>query len=119
MKQRYPSDLTDKQWEEIHAHYLSKYNRQGRPPSKQLREIWNAFLYITRSGCSWRMLPKEFPPWNAVYKHFNKLKKTGTFEIIMGSLREKARVQARKENTPSVGIVDSQSIKSRSGKKRI
>ena len=116
-KKRYPSDLTDRQWSIINSFYAHQYNRQGRPPSKNLREIWNGILYITRSGCSWRMLPTDFPPWKTVYHHFNKLKHSGKLVEMMDCLREKVRAKSGKEETPSVGIVDSQSIKSRSGKK--
>lgn len=116
-KKRYPSDLTDKQWSLIHSFYKSQYNRQGRPPSKNLREIWNGILYITRGGFSWRMLPTDFPPWKTVYHHFNKLKHSGKLEVIMDHLRKKVRLKSGKEESPSVCIVDSQSIKSRSGKK--
>jgi len=115
---RYPSDLTEKQWRLVESHYKHQYNRQGRPPSKQLRDIWNAILYVTRTGCSWRMLPKDFPNWSAVYHHFRQLKKRGKLDKIMKSLHELVREQSGKESTPSVGIVDSQSIKTRSPKKR-
>lgn len=118
MTKRYPSDLTDAQWSKIHDFYEDQYNRQGRPPSKRLREVWNGILYVTRSGCSWRMLPKDFPVWKTVYNHFSKLKHSGKLEKIMTALREEVRKQSKKEPTPSVGIVDSQSVKSRSGKKR-
>lgn len=119
LKKRYPSDLSDSQWSSLHPFYDPYYHRQGRPPSPRLREIWNAILYVTRSGCSWRMLPTDFPPWKTVYHHFNKLKRTGQLEEIMHGLREKARCQLGREESPCVGIVDSQSIKSRSlGKKR-
>jgi putative transposase len=118
-KKRYPSDLSDAQWSALHTFYEPYYHRQGRPPSSRLREIWNAILYVTRSGCSWRMLPKDFPHWKTVYHHFNKLKGTGQLEAMMHGLREKARSQLGREKSPSVGVIDSQSIKSRSlGKKR-
>lgn len=117
MQKRYPSDLTDHQWLKINSFYKDQYNRRGRPPSSRLREVWNAIFYVTRSGCSWRMLPKDFPPWKTVYNHLNKLKNSGKLEEIMTALREEVRIKSGKEATPSVGIVDSQSIKSRSGKK--
>ena len=117
-KKRYPSDLSDRQWIEIQGFYKEQYNRRGRPPSSNLREIWNGILYVTRSGCTWRMLPKDFPPWKTVYHHLNKLKQTGKLEEILYTLNQKARLLAGRDKTPSVGIADSQSIKSRSGKKR-
>lgn len=118
MSKRYPSDLSEAQWSKIHSFYKDQYNRQGRPPSARLREIWNAIFYVARSGCSWRMVPKDFPPWKTVYNYFSKLKHSGKLEEIMTALREEVRKQYNKEASPSVGIIDSQSVKSRSGKKR-
>ena len=115
---RYPSDLSDSQWESLHAFYEPFYNRPCRPPSRQLREIWNGIMYITRSGCTWRMLPKDFPHWKTVYHHFNKLKRTGQLDEMMHGIRSQARTKTGRDASPSVGIIDSQSIKSRSGKKR-
>jgi putative transposase len=75
MKKDYLSDLSDKEWELIHEFYKNKYHRQGCPPSKNLRKQWNGIMYLLRSGCSWRMLPKEFGVWKTVYKQFFILKK--------------------------------------------
>jgi len=118
-EKRYPSDLTDCQWERLHYFYKDQYNKQGRPPSARLREHWNAILYIARSGCSWRMLPKEFPPWKTVYGHLRKLRNTGVLEEMMATFRQEVRKNMSKDPSPSVGIIDSQSVKSRSGKKNI
>jgi len=74
-------------------------------------------FYILRSGCSWRMLPKEFPPWRTVYKHFRLLRISGKLDTIMRALNEKVRESCEKQTTPSVIIVDSQSVKTRSSKK--
>jgi putative transposase len=117
MGKRYPSDVSDGDWDIIHSFYAHQYNRQGRPPSKQLRELWNAMFYILRSGCSWPMLPKDFPPWRTVYKHFRLLRVSGKLEEIMKALHKEARISNGKEASPSVAIVDSQSVKSRSPKK--
>lgn len=116
-KKRYPSDLNDAQWAAIREIYEPFYKRQGRPPSPRLREIWNAILYITRSGCAWRMLPKDFPHWKTVYYHTSRMKRSGLLDEILHCLREKARLTLGRELTPSVAIVDSQSVKSRSTKK--
>jgi|688.fasta_scaffold678549_1 putative transposase len=117
MSSRYPSDLSDKEFSIINSFYDDQRGRQGRPPSRQLRELWNAMFYILRSGCSWRMLPKEFPPWRTVYKHFRLLRISGKLDTIMRALNEKVRESCEKQTTPSVIIVDSQSVKTRSSKK--
>ncbi len=116
-EKRYPSDLTDSQWERLHYFYKDQYNKQGRPPSARLREHWNAILYMTRSGCSWRMSPKEFPHWKTVYGHLRKLRNSGALEEMMSAFRQDVRTNIRKTSSPSVAIIDSQSVKSRSGKK--
>ena len=117
MKKIYPSDLNNKEWELISSFYDDRKRKRGRPPSKNLRMIWNAKLYIVRSGCSWRMLPKEYPPWKTVYNYFQRIKQNGLLEKILSELNKMVRHKMGKEDTPSVGIVDSQSIKSRSIKK--
>jgi len=117
MKTIYPSDLNDKEWRLIKSFYADRNGKPGRPPSKNLRAIWNAKLYIVRSGCSWRMLPKEFPPWKTVYNYFQRIKQNGLLEKILSELNKMVRVKMGKKATPSVGIVDSQSVKSRSIKK--
>jgi transposase len=117
MEKQYPSDISDAQWPIIQGFYAGQYNVQGRPPSRRLREIWNAIMYMLRGGVSWRMMPKDFPAWKTVYNHLHKLKTTGKLEEIMHALHQQARLARQKEASPSVAIVDSQSVKSRSPKK--
>jgi putative transposase len=71
----------------------------------------NAILYITRSGCSWRMMPHDLPPWQAVYAYFRKLLREGLWERLNDGLREQVRQQAGREAHPSTLVVDSQSVK--------
>jgi transposase len=113
----YPTDLNDQQWAFIRSYYPPAKGRPGRPPSRRLRQTWNAILYITKTGCQWRMLPRDFPAWQTVYYHFNRLKGSGKLEEITQVLNEKARIKKGDPPSPSLGIVDSQSVKSRSGKK--
>ncbi len=109
---RYSTDLTDAQWEKLQAVLpKAKNGRTGRPRTHALREIINALLYQARTGCQWRLLPLEFPPWESVYDHFRRWKKNGTLEQMHDALREQVRLQAGKEPTPSAGIVDSQSVR--------
>ena len=117
MTKIYPSDLNDAEWALILSFYDDRRGKRGRPPSKRLREMWNAKLYIVRSGCSWRMLPKDYPPWKTVYNYFHRINENGLLEKILFELNKMVRIKVGKNDTPSVGIVDSQSVKSRSIKK--
>lgn len=92
----YPSDLTDKEWSIIGQH-LPEPSKLGRPPRYQPRVIVRAIFYVTRSGCSWRMLPREFPHWRLVYYYFSKWHKQGVWERINHALRDKARVKSGKK----------------------
>lgn len=109
---RYPSDLTDAQWAAI-ASLLppAKGGRTGRPRLYPLREIWNAIFYQARTGCSWRALPHDFPPWEDVWYHFRRWRDAGTLERVHTALRETVRLSVGKEPTPSAAIIDSQSVK--------
>jgi transposase len=109
-QQRYPSDLSDKEWELL-ADLMKADALGGRPPKYPRREILNAVFYVAKTGCQWRFLPKNFPPWNAVYMQFLRWRDNGKVEQIYGLLHKKLRLSVGKKETPSVGIMDSQSIK--------
>lgn len=110
---KYPSDMTDKQWQKI-CKLLPPRKRRGRPPIDR-RGVINAILYVARSGCQWRMLPSDFPHWNTVYGIFRKWQKDGTWKRIHDRLREKVRRAAGKKSTPTAAIIDSQSIRTAEG----
>jgi len=110
-RQRYPSDLTDLQWDHIEHLFPQGDGRTGRPRSYPLREILNATLYLARGGCSWRMLPHDFPPWKTVSYYFYTWRKAGVWERVHSLLRAEIRAAAGKEPTPSLAIIDSQSVK--------
>ncbi len=76
-----------------------------------LRTIMNAILYINKTSCQWRMLPSDFVPWQTVYYYFRKWKLEGVFEEVMDSLHPLIRKQAGREESPSLGIMDSRSVK--------
>ena len=103
---QYPSDLTDSQWQVI-----KNIVDNGRKRKYSMREIVNAILYITKSGCQWRMLPLSYPPWQSVYYYFDKWKNYGIIEELHDHLAEKVRLKSGKQAQPSVGIIDSQSAK--------
>ena len=111
MKNRpsYPSDLTDDQWWFIDP--LIAEQKTGRPRKYSQREMFNAIAYISRTGCSWRMLPHDLPPWQAVYAYFRKLTATGFWEKLTDELREQLRVELGRNPHPSVVIIDAQSVK--------
>ncbi|MFI7223850.1 IS5 family transposase [Nonomuraea angiospora] len=107
---RYPSDLTDDQWELIEP-LLPASNTGGRPEKHPRREIVNAILYVVRSGCPWRYLPTDLPPWQTVYWYFQQWEQTGVTDRLLAELRIKARHQAGRDDEPSAGVIDSQSVK--------
>lgn len=110
MKRSYPSDLGDKQWRLIQP-YIEEYYRRGGNPGYSRRQIINAILYVTRGGISWRMLPKDFPPWQTVYSCFRRWQHSGLWLKIHDALRERVRVSVGKDPQPTVGIIDSQSAR--------
>jgi len=106
----YPSDVTDAQWWII-GPLFPPAKPGGRPRTVDLREVVNAIFYLMRTGCSWRMLPHEFPPWGTVHYYARRWRLDGTWERVMGALREQVRRQAGREPTPSAAIIDSQSVR--------
>ena len=107
---RYPSDLTDVEWSMIRW-LIPPSPPIGDDRRTSMREVVNAVFYVSRGGCSWRMLPKEFPPWQTVYGYFAKWKREGVWQQIHDTLRSEVRVEAGREPQPTAGIVDSQSVK--------
>jgi len=110
----YPTDLTDKQWLQIKPLIPStKSNKQdgGRERTTDMREVLNAVFYLLRSGCSWRMLPHDFPQWEIVRHYFDAWQKDGTWKKIHDVLRNKVRLKAGKKKQPTAGVIDSQSVK--------
>jgi putative transposase len=107
---RYPTDLSDAEWRCIGPH-LPEPTGQGRPRLHGLRAILNAVFYVLKSGCPWRLLPRDFPPWKTVYDWFRRWRTDGTWERLNAELRELLRWQLGRDPNPSAGIVDSQSVK--------
>ena len=106
----YPSDLRDKEWFLVEGYFKQK-RVFGRPLRHDRRAVVNAIFYITRSGCQWRMLPKDYPPWQTVYDYFKQWCEDGTWEKVLDVLNEKDRLRQGRQAKPSYGIIDSQSIK--------
>lgn len=106
----YPSDLTDRQWNYI-KHSLPLPRRGGRPRSTSLRRVVNGILYLHHSGCPWRYLPKSFPPWQTIYDYFYKWSHGGVWKRLVHELHIFVRLRDHKNALPSLGIIDSQSVK--------
>ena len=106
----YPTDLTDEQWQLIEP-FLPPAKPGGRPRKTDLREVLNALFYLNRSGCQWRMLPHEFPPWKTVYNYFRAWIDQAVWHEILATLRIEVRLQADRDMTPSAASIDSQSVK--------
>ena len=110
MRNPYSTDLSDAEWEYLQPH-LPAPKANGRPRVYPLREILNAIFYVVRSGCSWCLLPHDFPPWRSVYHYFRELRLDGTWARVHAAIRERIRVRLKRNPQPSAGIVDSQSVK--------
>ncbi len=110
MRRAYPTDLADTEWECIEA-LLPVPRNEGRPRLHSLREILDAIFYLLKSGCPWRLLPHDFPPWQTVYHYFRLWRREGRWEQALAVLRAQYRVRRGRAPTPSAGILDSQSVK--------
>lgn len=113
-RKRYPSDLTDAQWAVLGPR-IPPARPGGRPRKTNMREVVNAIFYISREGCSWRALPHDFPPWKTVYNYFEDWKRDGVWDHFLTALRRGVRSAARREQTPRVACIDSQSVKTAGG----
>ncbi|MFO0754886.1 MAG: IS5 family transposase [Byssovorax sp.] len=110
----YPSDLTDAEYailEPLVPPCKSGTSKGGRPEEYARREILNAICYVTRSGCAWRMMPHDLPPWDTAYHYFRKWRKDGTWVRLHEHLRGDVREAEGRAREPSAGILDSQSVK--------
>lgn len=108
---RYPSDLADEEWTLVEPH-LPPPTKGRRHPALDRREVMNAILYVLTTGCQWRQLPRDFPSRSAVHKYLINLQLDGVLTRIHDALYGKVREQAGKAATPTLSIVDSQSVKS-------
>ena len=112
----YPSDLTDAQWPLIEPH-IPVYPG-GRPRKTNMRDIVNAIFYLLRSGCQWRLLPKDFPPKSTVWKYFDQWRHNGTLDTIHDHLRRQVRTAEKPYHPRTTASIDSQSVDTTSGGER-
>ncbi|HKX31685.1 MAG TPA: IS5 family transposase [Blastocatellia bacterium] len=108
--QLYPSDLTDREWEYINP-LIPSAKPGGRNRKSDMRLVINAIFYLTRTGCSWRYLPREYPPWPTVYGYFRAWRIDGTWPQIHDRWRADVREQAGRAAQPTAAVLDSQTVK--------
>src|SRR5579864_6286162 len=106
---RYPSDLTDAEWQ-ILAPLLPPPAETGRRRSWPMREVMNAIFFVLRGGCPWRMLPEHFPPHQTAYRWFTRFRDDGTWENLNHHLVMADRERVGREASPSAAVIDSQSV---------
>ena len=106
----YSTDVSDAEWELL-APFLERKGKPGRPQKYSMRSIVNASLYVLHGGIKWEMLPNDFPPYAAVFWHFNRCRKNGTWQHILNKLRGLVRKMEGRDPQPTASIVDSQSVK--------
>ena len=102
----YPSDLTDAQWAVIEP-----LLPPGNKSAWHKRSLVNAVLYIAKTGCQWRFLPKEYPPHSTVWSFFRRARDSGLWERLMDETVRMTRAKAGRKPSPTYGIIDSQSVK--------
>jgi len=107
MNKIYPTDLTDNQWQFIEKTLLFEHRKR----KYDLKEVWNGIFYLVKTGCQWRMLPKDYPKWELVYYYFRKWSLYEEFDLLLSRLRESVRFKRKQHAEASLGIMDSQSVK--------
>src|SRR3981081_646563 len=110
MSTGYPSNLSDAEWKCLQG-YLPPLPKRGRPPIHSLRAIFDAIFYVLRTGCAWRYLPCNFPPWQTVFYHFRRLRVPGIWFRLLTALREAERGRVGRNRQPSAAVMDAQSVK--------
>jgi len=110
MRTTYPTDLSDAEWTRLRS-YLPTLKAEGRPRTHSLRDVLDAIFYVLKSGCHWRLLPHDFPPWSTVYYHFRSFRLKGLWHLILKELHAVERKRVGKDPQPTAAIVDSQSVK--------
>src|SRR3954462_8296517 len=111
--QSYPSDVTSEQWALIEPHI--PVHPGGRPRKTDLRDVVDAILYVLRTGCQWRYLPKDFPPKSTAWRYFDQWRRDGTLDAVHDALRRKVRAAEKPYSPRTTASVDSQSVDTTSG----
>lgn len=107
---KYPSSLTDGEWQVVESLMNEASDNRGRKAIHDQRLMMDAIFYLVRTGCQWRMLPKDFPPWTAVWSRFRRLRDNGVLERLYDTIHAFWREAAQRGRQPTAGIIDSQSV---------
>ena len=107
----YATDLTDRQWEAIEWRFNEYTGKYTHRIVWSKRELVNAVLYLLKTGCQWRMLPNDFPPYSTVHTFYRRARLNGLWEIIMGDMVKVSRLRSDRDEMPTYGVIDSQSSK--------
>jgi transposase len=111
-ERRYPSDLDDAEWAVVRRHLPRRRRRRGgRPRAHARRAVLDGVFYVVRTGCQWRQLPREYPPWKTVYHYWRAWRLDGTWARLCRALVARARARAGRNPQPGAGVVDTQSVK--------
>jgi len=115
-RQTYPSDLTDEQWALVRPYLCPRRpTRAGHPVTVSRRDLADAIFYLLRTGCQWRQLPHDFPPWGTVSSQFCRWRRAGLWEKVEAVLHARVRQQEGRGPRPSAAVLDSQSVKTAEG----
>ena len=114
MRKPYPTDVSDAEWAVLEP-FLDRKGSRGPSRTADLREVWNAAMYVLGEGCRWRSLPREFPPHGTVCYYFHRWRRAGLLEAANDALRRRVRRAAGRDEEPSLAILDSQSAKAEKG----
>lgn len=106
----YPTDLADAQWALVMP-FVPPARPGGRARTTDPRRVVDAIFYALRAGCAWRLLPRDFPPWQTVYRYLRAWERDGTWHRLHETLRQAVRAKAGRDPNPSVGVADGQSAK--------
>lgn len=110
----YPSDLTDAQWALVEP-YIPPERWGGRTREADMREVVNGILYLLRTGCGWRAIPRDPPNWHTCRHYYDRFVRDGTWQVVHERLRERCRWRAGKCDEPSAACIDSQSVRAEKG----
>jgi putative transposase len=110
MRKTYPTDLSDAEWTRLRS-YLPTPKAEGRPRTHSLRDVLDVIFYVLKSGCHWRLLPHDFPPWSTVYYHSGRFLSNGLWSLILKVMRAAEKKRVGKDPQPTAALMDSQSVK--------
>ena len=105
----YPSDLSDAEWKKVEG-LMPKGKKAGRPRRHSMRVMLNAIFYVQKTGCQWRQMPSNFPPWKSVYNTYWRWRERGVWKDLTHALRQELRIKLGRNEQPSVAIIPNPAV---------